>query len=374
MTSSSQRSQSKPHSKPSKRLFLVCLILLSKLPEVSPQLSSVNEKGEDCFSDDSDYMCVNKFKKHSLENLVFLTPWNKVGYELALQNAFKLDIISPVWFYLEKSKETGKFTFQGRQDIDKELLKKLKGSNPNLKILPRFYVSGLEEEFKWFISPENMKAVLGELAQIKKEISIDGYVFDMPLLNRLKYKGPVKTLLDKIETDMGKEQGYYNAVTFAGYRISITQAKEEIAPYLRVFSRILVCTYDYPNKTFDRWLAPISWVSDNLSFYTEIANFHNKPLSTFIFGVPFYGYLVDSHNFTSRQLQISDFKLLTEGKAFSFSLKQPEGECYWRHGEIFIFYPCLVFLRKRLGAFKEAGFGGFVWDGGQGPYYFYRLL
>ena len=47
------------------------------------------------------------------DTLVFVTPWNKPGYELVLNFHHKVTMVSPVWFYHEKNKQNGKFEFQG---------------------------------------------------------------------------------------------------------------------------------------------------------------------------------------------------------------------------------------------------------------------
>lgn len=237
------------------------------------------------------------------DTLVFVTPWNKPGYELVLNFHHKVTMVSPVWFYHEKNKQNGKFEFQGRQDIDRDWLSKMRSRNAGIKILPRVYVSGNEDEFRWFIQESVYTSIFEQLVQIAKQEQLDGFVFDFPLLNRLKYSGPVKKMLDAIKSQFSD---LYRVITFAGYRISLTKSTEQMQPFLDIFDKILVCTYDFPNKTFDRWLAPISWFEENAAFYAEVADKLKVSRNKFFLGLPFYGYLVDTNTYGARQIQIEE--------------------------------------------------------------------
>lgn len=61
-------------------------------------------------------------------------------------------------------------------------------------------------------------------------------------------------------------------------------------------------------------------------------------------------------------------------REFDYFYKQPERECYWKSNKLYLFYPCIDFIRTRVDKINHYQMGGFVWDGGQGPYYFYHLL
>lgn len=260
---------------------------------------------DNCFSDDSDSHCVKSLDRVvKQDTLVFVTPWNKIGYELVQNFHNKVTMISPVWFYHEKNKQSGKFEFQGRQDIDRDFVQKMRSRNADIKILPRVYVSGSEEEFRWFLQESVYTYIFDQLAEIAEQEGLDGYVFDFPLLNRLKYSGPVKKMLDSIKS---KFPNLFRVITFAGYRISLTKSIEQIQPFLDIFQKILVCTYDYPNKTFDRWLSPIAWFEENGEFYSEVADKLKVSRNRFILGLPFYGYIVDTNTYGARQIQIEEY-------------------------------------------------------------------
>lgn len=292
-------------------LYLMAIVLALAFLAVHSQMMPETEDGKVCFSDDSEYRCEDPGHKNVLDStLIFVTPWNKVGYDLVQTHSHKVDMVSPVWFYMEKNKTTGVFEFQGRQDIDKSLISGLRNKNKKIKILPRVYVSAMEEELRWFIQEENMRFVFDQLLSIAQEEGLDGYVFDFPLFNRLKYKGPVKRVLDTIKSDFSH---LYKMITFAGHRISFTKNYDELKPYLDIFDKILVCTYDYPNKTFDRWLSPLHWFNENIQFYTKAAEDFKLPRNFFMVGLPFYGYMVDGVNYSSKQIQINEYPKLHLG-------------------------------------------------------------
>ena len=89
------------------------------------------------------------------------------------------------------------------------------------------------------------------------------------MFNRLKYSGSVKRVLDKIQENFSH---LFKVTTFAGHRINFSRSIDEIRPYTSIFDLILVCTYDFPSKNFDKWLSPIHWLVENIEFYKKAAD------------------------------------------------------------------------------------------------------
>ena len=48
-------------------------------------------------------------KKSNGINLVYFTPWNKEGKDLALKYSEKIDIVSPVWFDMKPETLQGQY-------------------------------------------------------------------------------------------------------------------------------------------------------------------------------------------------------------------------------------------------------------------------
>jgi len=259
------------------------------------------EEDLECYSDDSGKFCIRNYAKRNTiaQSLFFVTPWNKVGYQLAQTHASKIDYLSPVWFYIEKNKKTGIFEFQGRQDIVPSLLRKVKEYNPTMKILPRFYVKADKEEVKWVMTPKITNRIFEELVSIANEFGLDGYVFDIPMLNYLKFKSGTKKFLTQLNYTFSHLTKF---VTFAGTRIHISTKKEEIEPYASIFDKILICTYDYPRG----WLSPMEWYRKNGEFYSKMASELDLKPDYFMLGIQFYGYIEGIKAMTRRQFQVEE--------------------------------------------------------------------
>jgi len=253
---------------------------------------------EECYQDDSGKVCEGVGRREG--NLFFVTPWNSIGYQNTVDFAQKMDFVAPVWFYIEMNKETMLYEFQGRQDIRTDYIDKIRNKNPNTKIVPRFYIPGDKNANKWALDPSNSKMILSELLQIAKLYNLDGYVFDIPLLNYVKYKGVVKSFLDSIQTLF---KDYVKICTFQGNRFQHTKKISEAEPYLRVFDKILVCTYNFPTG----YLAPKQWFIQNIQFYYQIAEKSGYSFGEkFMFGIQFYGYIEDLKLRTRREFKVDE--------------------------------------------------------------------
>lgn len=185
---------------------------------------------ENCYSDESTHFCYDPNSPRpsgkKQENLFFLTPWNKVSFTHALNHAKTITHVSPVWFYLTK-KGTNKYLFDGTQDIDFLFVKKLKAINPQIKVLPRFYVQGMMEETRWFFHEKIYKSMVNKLVNLCSEFEFDGIVFDIPMLNRLKYKGSVKKFMEHVKDEFNS-RGFLKFHTFSGYRLEMSKNPAEI--------------------------------------------------------------------------------------------------------------------------------------------------
>lgn len=272
-------------------------ILALSLMFITPNKS---EEERECYEDNSDSFCLPLAPKNvEKESLFFITPWNKIGYEHVTTHGAKIDFVSPTWFYLEKNKTTSKFEFQGRQDILPDFLLQVRKANPTVKILPRFYISGDREEFKWALRRNVTSMLFNELKSIAEEYGLDGFVFDIPILNYVKYKKSVKIFLDSIKSEFENQLKF---VTFFGTRIQVTKKVDEIKPYADIFDKIIVCTYNYPRG----WLNPISWYRENADFYKKAAEELKLKDNFFMLGIQFYGYIEDLKSMSRRELIVDE--------------------------------------------------------------------
>ncbi|CAF4323163.1 unnamed protein product, partial [Adineta steineri] len=75
-------------------------------------------------------------RQFSNPTLIFITPWNNHGYDVAKIFAQKFDYISPVWFNVKRIGYK-KYRIDGTHDIDSEWVKFLKEKNSDVRIVPR---------------------------------------------------------------------------------------------------------------------------------------------------------------------------------------------------------------------------------------------
>lgn len=245
-----------------------------------------------CFDDESDTVCNNKEPVNKRESLIFTTPWNKIGYQYTERFAQRLEIISPVWFYIEHN------LFQGRQDIKPDYIKNLRDKNPKIKIIPRFYIKlgdKSQDQTKWILNSQNLDYVLNNLNELAQEYKFDGYVLDWPIFNYYKIKKSLKFFLDKWQEHLGHLK---NIVVFHGDRINHSQDLEEIKLFSQLFYRILICAYDFAGEE----LAPMRGIDQNIRFYKDAVKELNLSLNQFMIGLQFYGYLAEIKNRKSTQV------------------------------------------------------------------------
>lgn len=252
---------------------------------------------EQCIKDESLEFCQPPSKYVQNESLIFITPWNSPGYELSVKYAQKLDYISPVWFYIEKHKQTGKIQFEGRQDIKLDWLKKIRMANPKIKIVPRFYIEAVMGYYKWFIADkDNFAFVKKELLDISKELNLDGYVLDLPLFSFTEHREIIKFLYDEMR-DIFPDKLLIG--TLNGNRINMPNLLENnkdislIEPIFKNMDKVIITTYDFPpiveGTSFN---SPKNYVKDNIRHYSKLVEKHLPVVfeEKVMIGMNFYGY------------------------------------------------------------------------------------
>ncbi|ETN84965.1 hypothetical protein NECAME_01527 [Necator americanus] len=90
------------------------------------------------------------YSKRKFQNpmLVYVTPWNPKGYDLAKWVSHKVTHVSPVW--LQVKPQTADMSFScrilGTHDIDHEWMDEVRKNNSEVKIVPRVLFDGWETE------------------------------------------------------------------------------------------------------------------------------------------------------------------------------------------------------------------------------------
>jgi chitinase domain-containing protein 1 len=185
--------------------------------------------------------------------LVYVTPWNSHGYDIAKIFTKKFDYISPVWLNI---KRTGieKYLIGGTQDIDQKWIEALKENNPTVKIVPRviFEEWSADDIHALFQSENEKQQVALTLANFLNENKqlFDGYVLEL----LMQFRGASKPTLNHVISDIAEQV----------HQIETNGKKKEIIlavpPYDELFDKndfemlyehldgFSVMTYDFPNR------------------------------------------------------------------------------------------------------------------------------
>jgi hypothetical protein len=138
--------------------------------------------------------------------LIFLTPWNKIGFELSLKYADKLDYVSPCWYSLQTDSK-GQPVFENIHNYNAKFASAIRRANPSIKLVPRVYVEGSQSAFFQSIGSNkgSFKKAVSLIAQIIEDHSLDGIVWDTPFNFFEKSRSPLNVLIVEFLTAVRKE-------------------------------------------------------------------------------------------------------------------------------------------------------------------------
>ena len=185
--------------------------------------------------------------------LVYITPWNSHGYDLAKIFAKKFDYISPVWLNI---KRTGleKYAVGGTHDIDKQWLETVKEKNPNVKIVPRIIFDqwSTDDIHALFQSENEKEQVAQTLANFLKEYKdlFDGYVLELLMQFRGAAKGTVNHVISDIaeQVHLIENNGQKKEVILAVPPYDELFDKNDFQMLYEHLDGFSIMTYDFPNR------------------------------------------------------------------------------------------------------------------------------
>eukprot|EP00761_Pharyngomonas_kirbyi_P008469 gb/GECH01008480.1/.p1 GENE.gb/GECH01008480.1/~~gb/GECH01008480.1/.p1 ORF type:complete len:418 (+),score=108.15 gb/GECH01008480.1/:1-1254(+) len=379
------------------------------------------------FSDQHQQENINATQKREFtsgETLVYVTPWNSKGYDIAKEIGWKFDYISPVWFNIIKNKK-GKLSISGEHDVDKGWIEEVRqnsikqiGKPP--RIVPRFTIDHStwtsSELSKLLIHPQSSSSsssssapsptglarrLSAAIAQVIERHGFDGVVFEwgyipvhqvrqgaVAFLNELKNRlssgsGPrhnEKTLVLVIPAPRPSKEGLDRSSSLSSSLMSSAFTADDFEALSSIVDRFSLMTYDYSNPSSPGPNSPISWCRSSIEYLLQKSKNKEKDASKILMGLNFYGnhYTLPQggpgpvlgDQFLELMEQHDDATLEWDDAAKEHRLRFKTKNSK----EHLVYYPSTTSIEERIQVAREFGVGVSIWEIGQGLDIFYRSL
>lgn len=199
------------------------LLLTDQVSSVSddekgkPCNQSVEERGlvtktpniRDVIEQNEAYSIKDASVKHFNQScLGYVTPWNIKGYEIAVKFARKFTHISPVWLQLKIDHKTAKPYITGLQDVDLDWMKRLRQSNPHVKIVPRVLLDHWNQyEIQHLLENSKIPSLVGNIfVNISRTYTFDGFVLEAWNAFAIHHYETVARMISKIYVHLKKNK------------------------------------------------------------------------------------------------------------------------------------------------------------------------
>ncbi|EYC16724.1 hypothetical protein Y032_0032g2457 [Ancylostoma ceylanicum] len=141
------------------------------------------------------------YKPRKFDNplLVYVTPWNGKGYDLAKWVSHKVTHVAPVWLQVKPHVADLSFSCRilGTHDIDHEWVEDVRKNNSEVKIVPRVLFDNWEMEILMaFLQNEAwMNRCIGDLINLLTRSQFDGVVVELWANAMVQSQGEVTEML-----------------------------------------------------------------------------------------------------------------------------------------------------------------------------------
>ncbi|CAH8478784.1 unnamed protein product [Schistosoma turkestanicum] len=287
--------------------FILCTVEVILLTLLHTTSASLEEYDEIAYAVPTENIEIDRFlKSHSSYNkyttsqknlnatvLVYVTPWNKLGYEVAKIFGTKFNMIAPVWFEVQGERKA--YTVTGIPEIDTAWISEIRTVNPDIKIVPRFSFNPWEDRDYASTLKDVSKAdkCIRNIINILKKYDFDGAVieiwaqfsgidfhslvdFVIRLADNLHSNGKLSVLVIPPPVHHDVIEGRFAQGNF-----------KQMADYIDYFS---LMTYDYSLPHRPGPNSPLSWVEECIDRLVPKNSLNEAKLrKKILVGLNFYG-------------------------------------------------------------------------------------
>ncbi|CAP26856.1 Protein CBG06565 [Caenorhabditis briggsae] len=333
----------------------------------------------------------NEILFSGVPTLAFVTQWNPRGFLLAKKRANHLDFVSNVWFNVAPAfglEQMENVVIRGENDINRDFIRTLRKSNPDIKIVPRFFFTKFgDETADYFVKKETLvQKTAQKIANLCHRHGFDGVVIDgiETFVHSLR-----ESKMETIEMFMqignvirrNELIAILSIPALAGAEDYGEKKQKNTSPLTQEECSQLTNSYDFVQLW--TYTDGITSIRHHINDQYLLANLQLFRFSTKIFlGMNFYGLQYNLKEYragprlrpwetiTSKQF-LEVLKL--EDSVLTWNEKNKEHELVSESQNTFILFPSLTTLEYRLALAKEHNVGVAFWDYGQGLDYFTNL-
>lgn len=326
--------------------------------------------------------------------LVYITPWNSRGYELAKRFNSKFTHLSPVWYDL-KSQGTS-LILEGRHNADIGWILELRRSG-NAWLLPRVVLEAFPAEF--LTRKKQRNKAINLIVTECKEMGYDGIVLESwsrwaaygilhdPGMRdlALQFIEQLGHALHSVSSSRNDKQ-QLQLVYVIGPPHSEKLQKHDFGPEdLQSLGDAVdgfsLMTYDFSGPQNPGPSAPLKWIRSTLQLLLgTTGNTARSPAHKIYLGINFYGNdFVLAGDLGGGAITGRDYLSLLEKHrpVLQWEKNSAEHLFFYSDGNNIkhaVFYPSLLSISVRLEEARSWGCGISIWEIGQGLDYFYDLL
>ncbi|KAI9330021.1 glycoside hydrolase superfamily [Zopfochytrium polystomum] len=312
-------------------------------------------------------------------SLVYVTPWNNHGYDVAKMFRGKFTHVSPVWYNIHPT-EPGKpvYKLQGGHDVDKDWIADVRAPTANgkrAKVVPRFILQEFTRDdiLPLATTPTHQKALADLIVGECVAQGFDGFVFELHVAG---HAPDIVVQISKAARARSPALEFFLVVPPDNPRLEQNVFEHRHFEYLKDYvDRFSLMTYDYSDPNRPGPNSPIDWIQSNvLRLSPEMEDRSRLLVGTNMYGNLFVG---DQGETVVASTYLDFLQRNENGIKFRWDKESEEHVIEFRTGEgarAELWYPTLKSVDQRLSLFEELGVGVSVWEIGQGLDYFYDLF